>query len=107
MELLPMKVKLSGSATAELKAIARYIARDNIARAKSFSKELRLECQKLGKHPARFIRVTGYDNVRKRAYGNYLIYYRVAAESVEIIHIFHGAMAIDEADLDLAVQNDV
>jgi len=29
--------------------------------------------------------------VRRRPHGNYLIFYRVGAEQVEILHVLHGA----------------
>jgi toxin ParE1/3/4 len=29
--------------------------------------------------------------IRRRSYGNYLIFYRIAGDVVEILHILHGA----------------
>jgi toxin ParE1/3/4 len=29
--------------------------------------------------------------VRRRPYGNYLIFYRIAADTVEVLHVLHGA----------------
>jgi toxin ParE1/3/4 len=94
-----MKVVYTESAKHELRAIALYIAKHNLPRAKSFSKELRLACQKLGEMPERFERVARYDSIRKRVHGNYVIFYKVAAEQVEIIHIYHGTMDLDAFDL--------
>ncbi|MGL4488917.1 MAG: type II toxin-antitoxin system RelE/ParE family toxin [Rhizobiaceae bacterium] len=94
-----MKVIFTTSAKADLRSIALYIAQDNVKRAKSFSKELRVCYQKLSEQPLRFARVPGFNNIRKRAYGNNLIYYRVKAQSIDILHIFHGAQDIDETDL--------
>lgn len=31
-------------------------------------------------------------DLRRRVHGNYLIFYRVSGESVEILHVLHGAM---------------
>ncbi len=49
--------------------------------------------------PERFERVAGYDYIRKRVYSNYVIFYKVAAEQVGIIRIYHGAMDFDASDL--------
>lgn len=94
-----MKVIFTESAKRELRAITLYIAKHNLLRAKSFSKELRIACQKLGEMSERFERVARYDSMRKRSYGNYVIFYKVAVEQIETIHIYHGAMDFDALDL--------
>ena len=33
--------------------------------------------------------------IRRRVHGNYLIFYRIDADRVEILHILHGAMDYD------------
>ena len=30
--------------------------------------------------------------IRRRVYGNYLIFYRVGPKTIDVIHILHGAM---------------
>jgi plasmid stabilization system protein ParE len=30
-------------------------------------------------------------NIRRRVFANYLIFHRIAEESVEVIHVLHGA----------------
>ena len=30
--------------------------------------------------------------IRRRVHGNYLIFYRVGADTLEIVHVLHGAM---------------
>ena len=94
-----MKVIYTESARAELQAIVFYIARDNPQRARSFSVELRGACQRLAEMPERFPRVPRYQSIRKRTYGNYVIFYKVAADQIEIIHIYHGSMDFDAMDL--------
>ena len=44
--------------------------------------------------PHRFQLVPRYekDGARRRVFGNYVIFYRVSDETIEILHILHGAM---------------
>ena len=89
-----MKVNLTRSAQADLKAIARWIALDNPKRALSFPVELRRKCLGLGRNPRRFpvvARVNGGD-IHKRVFKDYLVFYRVRPDSVDILQIVHGAM---------------
>ena len=88
-----MIVHLSAEAEYDLETIGDYIARDNAARALSFLQELRSKCLGLADMPERFPLVPRYEatGVRRRGHGDYLIFYRVEAEKVIILHILHGA----------------
>ncbi|MCK0533347.1 type II toxin-antitoxin system RelE/ParE family toxin [Sphingobium agri] len=88
-----MIVHLSAEAEQDLETIGDYIARDNPLRAISFLRELREKCLGLADLPERFPLVPRYEasSVRHRGHGNYLIFYRVKAEKVVILHILHGA----------------
>lgn len=88
-----MIVHLSAEAEYDLETIGDYIARDNAARALSFLQELRSKCSGLADMPERFPLVPRYEatGVRRRGHGDYLIFYRVEAEKVIILHILHGA----------------
>ena len=88
-----MIVHISAEAEHDLEAIGDYIARDNPARAISFLRELREQCLGLADMPQRFPLVPRYEaaGVRRRGHGGYLIFYRVEASNVVIIHILHGA----------------
>ncbi len=88
-----MIVHLSAEAEHDLEAIGDFIARDNPARAVIFLEDLRSKCQGLADMPERFPLVARYaaTGVRQRVHGDYLIFYRVEAEKVVIIHILHGA----------------
>ncbi|WP_318011694.1 type II toxin-antitoxin system RelE/ParE family toxin [Mesorhizobium sp. CO1-1-8] len=60
----------------------------------TFIQELRRDCLELRTMPERYPlferhRSTG---IRRRAHGNHLIFYRANAETVEIMHVLHGAM---------------
>ena len=59
----------------------------------SFLQELRSKCLGLADMSERFPLVPRYEatGVRRRGHGDYLIFYRVEAEKVIILHILHGA----------------
>jgi plasmid stabilization system protein ParE len=89
-----MIVVLTAEAEADLEQIADYIAADNPKRALSFVVELRQCCERLAEIPKGFPLVPRYEHVgiRRRVYGAYLIFYRVTAGQVEVLHILHGAV---------------
>lgn len=89
-----MIVEFSAEAESDLEQIADYIAGDNPQRALSFVQELRQKCEALAYAPLAFPAVPRYENhdVRRRVYGNYLIFYRAEAHRVVILHILNGAM---------------
>ena len=89
-----MKVSITAEAENDLEAIADYIAKDNPARALSFIHELRDACLGLAGMPLAFQLVPRYERfaVRRRVHGSYLIFYRVEAKQVVILHVLHGAM---------------
>ncbi|AXQ27483.1 type II toxin-antitoxin system RelE/ParE family toxin [Solimonas sp. K1W22B-7] len=89
-----MKVRITAEATRDLEVIADYIAQDNPSRALSFVQELRDKCLSLADTPLAFPLVPRYErfSVRRRVHGSYLIFYRVEAEQVVILHVLHGAM---------------
>ena len=80
----------------DLVAIARYIALDNPARARTFGKELRDKTRLLAQHPqlSRKGRPGLPVEVRELvAHRNYIIFYRVLVEAriVEILRVKHAA----------------
>ena len=79
---------------ADLRNIALYIARDSRTRARTFIAELRAQAQKIGDAPHGYPLVPLYEasGVRRRPYGNYLLFYRVCDGEVSILHILHAAM---------------
>lgn len=88
-----MKVVLTDSALADLRAIGDQIASDSPKRARSFVAELIASARDIGRGPARFQRVPRYERsgVRRRVHKAYLIFFRVDADAVVILHILHGA----------------
>lgn len=88
-----MIVVLTDQALADLTHIGDYIASDNPERAIRFVKELLDRCRRLEAMPRAFPLVPRYEasGVRRYPYGNYLIFYRVGADQVDILHILNGA----------------
>ncbi len=89
-----MRAVVADSAVADLERIGDAIARTSSARALEFIRELRHCCEGLADMPERFQLVPRYESlgVRRRVHGDYLIFYRLGAEAVEVIHVLHGAM---------------
>lgn len=88
-----MKVRFTAEAKADLQQIGDYIAKDNPRRALAFVDELEQKCLTLATSPEAFPLAPRYEThgVRRRVHGSYLIFYRVEAEQVVIVHVLHGA----------------
>lgn len=88
-----MKVVLTGEALYDLEQIGDYIAGDSPVRAQTFVAELAAAARRIGETPQGFPLVPRFEGhrVRRRAHGAYLIFYRVEADHVSILHILHGA----------------
>lgn len=88
-----MRVVFADEAKAGLREIALYIARDNRARAQSFSRALREAAQEVGVQPRGFPVVVRHadGDIRRKAWHDYLIFYRINRDTVTIIDIQHGA----------------
>ena len=88
-----MIVVLSHEAETDLERIGDYIARDNPTRAVSFVRELLGRCERLAETPEAFPLVPRYERhgVRRLVHGRYLVFYRVTADEVQILHILNGA----------------
>lgn len=92
-----MRVVFTQSAKAGLLDIADFIARDNPRRALSFAQDLRAAAEAIGEFPEAYPVVPRYERLglRRRPYGNYLIFYRIEVEEVVIDYILHGAQDYD------------
>jgi plasmid stabilization system protein ParE len=86
-------VFLTAEAESDLEAIAEYIARDSVTAAVAVVDELREKCLALADAPRGYPLVPRYERhgVRRRTCGSYLIFYRLGAEAIEVVHILHGA----------------
>ena len=89
-----MNVVLAETAFADLLHITQEIRKDNPARAATFVEELYDRCKKLGRMPRAFPLLPDREEqgIRRRPYGDYLIFYRIEAETIQVLHILHGAM---------------
>jgi toxin ParE1/3/4 len=90
-------VLLTAEAQADLRAIGDRIARDNPGRALSFVAELREACERIADMPEGYVLVPRYESIglRRRVYGSYLIFYRLAGDMIQVVHILHGARDYD------------
>jgi toxin ParE1/3/4 len=88
-----MIVVLTETAIADLVTIGRYIKADNPKPAETFVAELEFRCHQLGTMPKAFALVPKHETsgVRRRPYRDYLTFYRVVADTVEVLHVLHGA----------------
>jgi addiction module RelE/StbE family toxin len=88
-----MRVVITAAAKADLLAIRRYIEADNPTRAVSFVEELLNRCLALADTPRAYPLVPRYERfgIRRCVHGNYLIFYRLQPEQIEVIHVLQGA----------------
>lgn len=88
-----MKVVLTDGAKLDLLEIGDYIRLHNHERAAGFVEELLDHCQALADLPRRHPLVPRYEHhgIRRCVHSDYLIFYRIGAERVDIVHILHGA----------------
>jgi toxin ParE1/3/4 len=94
-----MKINISAPARADLRKIMLWIADENPYRAKSFSRELQDAAESIRLFPESHAVVGTLDgfSVRRKVYGNYLIFYVIDTQVINVLRILHGAQ--DYADL--------
>jgi toxin ParE1/3/4 len=90
---LPSEGVLSEEAKADLREIALFIARDNKIRARSFVRELQMKAHDVGNMPHAFRLIPRYEQhgIRRRPFRDYLIFHRVEADRISIVHILPEA----------------
>ena len=88
-----MNVVFSSEAELDLEHIGDYIAVHNPPRAESFVRELMARCYELADMPRAFPLVPRYEHtgVRRRPYGDYLIFYYIGPDTVNVLHVLNGA----------------
>jgi plasmid stabilization system protein ParE len=88
-----MIVNVSATAEAELRQIGDWIANESPLRADKFVDELILACQRIADAPFASPAVQASENpqIRRRTYRNYLIFYSMTENTIEILHVIHGA----------------
>ncbi len=88
-----MKIVFSGNAEQDLEDISDWIASDNPERASSLVADLINACGAIGRapHSYPFVDKNRDSTLRRRVFRNYLIFFDIGAERVEILHILRGA----------------
>ncbi len=88
-----MRVVITAEAEADLKQIAGYISEQSIDTAPNFMRELREKCESLADAPRAYPLVPRHERfgIRRRPLGNYLIFYRIGTDVIDVVHILHGA----------------
>jgi toxin ParE1/3/4 len=88
-----VRVLFSDESRNDLVRIGDHIARDSPRRALEFVRKLRRQAEKLEHLPLAFPLLPRFEHagIRRRVYRDYLIFYRVEADHVYIVHILHGA----------------
>jgi toxin ParE1/3/4 len=90
-----MRLTFTPLAEQDLEAIADYIAADSPARALSFVRELRAQCQHICLNPSVYrLRPELNAGIRSCAHGHYVIFFESGRNSVSIVRILHGARDI-------------
>lgn len=87
-----MKFRISGQAAREIRGIGEYIARDNPERANSFIDELYARVREIAERPLSFpSRADLATDLRCALHRPYLIMFRIRDDTVDIVHVIHGA----------------
>jgi toxin ParE1/3/4 len=88
-----MIVVITAEAETDLEQIASYIAEQSAEIALNFVPELREKCESLADAPRGYPLVPRHEHlgIRRRPFGNYLIFYRIGPDTIEVVHIVHGA----------------
>lgn len=88
-----MKIKWSEDALRDMRRISDYISQDNRPAAKKLIQGFRRSAARLVQHP--FLgRRTEFEHVRELVvHPNYLLSYRVSAEIVEVLQVWHVAQS--------------
>ncbi|GBQ21359.1 hypothetical protein AA12717_0860 [Gluconacetobacter sacchari DSM 12717] len=97
-----MIVRFTSDAEDDLEAIGDYIARDNPMRAVGFLRELKACCLELVSLPHAWPLVTRYASkgIRRRIYGDYVVFYHPGPAALTILRVLHGARDYAEIILD-------
>ena len=88
-----MIVVVTAEAETDLEQIAAYIAEQSAEIALNFVRELREKCESLADAPRGYPLVPRHEHlgIRRRPFGNYLIFYRIGPDAIEVVHVLHGA----------------
>lgn len=94
-----MRVRITESARADLRHIGDNLSAQGASNVPAFLRRMRAKAISIGDMPLAFRvvkRAGGYE-IRRRPFGDYLIFYVVQADVVRVVHIVHGARDVDPA----------
>jgi len=104
-------LRILPAADADVDAAAAFIARDNLNAALRFYDAVERTCRELAQHPNRWPRYEldhpRLAELRKRSvtgFKNFLVFYHMVGDVVEIIRVLHGARDIPSLLLDEPVE---
>lgn len=88
-----MRLIYTDIARQDIRAIGHHIRRHNPLRAESFVRDMLASCRELPSMPDAFpvYPRAGNETLRRRVFGQYLIFYIVSEDAVTIVRILHGA----------------
>ena len=87
-----MRYRISPKAEQEIAEIEEFISRENPVRALSYVQELRKKIAKVAVSPQLYReRPELKPGLRAAQHGNYLIFFRIVDQVVEIVRVRHGA----------------
>jgi toxin ParE1/3/4 len=92
-----VKVTFSQTALESLTEIGDFIAEDSRTHARDYVRRLTTVARQIGNLPLGYPVYANQPALRRRAFENYLIFYRVEAKQVVIVQILHGARDVDAA----------
>ena len=92
-----MRVRFSREADTDLAAIRAYISLDNPRRAEIFTRQLVTACLAIADAPLGWTLIPRYERLglRRKSYRQYLIFYRVHPDRIEIVRVLHGRRDVD------------
>ena len=94
-----MQVSFTLEAIDDLRSIGDFIASDNKKRARSFVADLRSACRSLSREAERYPLLDQWPGVRRMPVANYLIFYRIENEAVQVLRVIHSARDLTELSM--------
>lgn len=87
---MPLPIEWRPEAVSDLLKIVEYVADENMSAAINLSNEIKAKVSKLGEHPNMYKQSSRVNGLREMVvHPNYLVFYRVTSQSVEIVNIVH------------------
>ena len=95
------EVRWARQASADLEAIAEFIALDSFHYASLFAVDVIAVVERLAVFPlsGRMVPELNEPTIREAVMGNYRIVYRTKPELIEILTVYHGARLMDPSRL--------